>query len=102
MTFSTSSLDSSINGYTALERSSKVTYLFHTKKTNLEILGRPNFVSVGELSFRRKLITKQSRYMNGFIKFQTITIMPSIKQGLILYNQIYLSKQVFVHITKIF
>ena len=70
------------------------------KKTSLEILGRPNFASVGELAFRKKQIIKQSQSTNGFIKFQTITIMPYIKQGPSLCNQIYLSKQVFVNTTK--
>ena len=51
---------------------------------------------------KKKQIIKQSQSTNGFIKFQTITIMPSIEQGLSLCNQIYLSKQVFVNTTKIF
>ena len=55
------------------------------------------------ISVQKKQIIKQSQSTNGFIKFQTITIMPyiyTVKQGPSLCNQIYLSKQVFVKTTK--
>ena len=70
------------------------------KKTNLHIIGRPNFASVGGSVFRKKRIIKQSLSMKGFIKFQIITIMQSTKQELSPYNQIDFSKQVFVNTTK--
>ena len=70
------------------------------KKTNLEIVGRPSFASVGGSAFKKRRIINQSLSTKGFIKFQTITIMQSTKHELSPYNQIYFSKQVFVNTTK--
>ena len=71
------------------------------KKTNLEIVGRPSFASVGGSAFKKKKqIINQSLSTKGFIKFQTITIMQFTKKELSPYNQIYFSKQVFVNTTK--
>ena len=63
---------------------------------------KTKFCKRWKISTQKKNIIKQSQSTNGFIKFQTITIMPYIKQGPSLCNQIYLSKHVFVNTTKSF